>query len=1064
VVKLKKTYFKNILRDITKTFSRFISIVIIIAVGVSFYAGVRATSPDMQMSGDYYMARNNLMDFKLISTFGLTESDLSAVKKVPGVASAEAAYSLDAVVVQGDKNLVVNINSLPPENGINEIKIVAGRTAETNEEIVVEARFLRQNNLKIGDTIQLASGKNTDIGDDLKTSRFTVVGSAQSPLYISQLRQLSAVGNGAVKGFVYLLPSVFKSTVYTEIYAKVDVDESKSSLLNNDAYKAAIKTVEQALKDIGTDRSAIRYAEVIDQANKKIADTQKKLDQSKATAKEKFADAYASLDAAEQKLVLGESELTAKRTLFDQKMAAGAEQIETAKSQLAQVQKQLDAAKVEAMANVSSIMKAKVDEAKALSDADPGNTALFDQYYELNQIVVNDIIGKDFDEMAISSTAHGTFDQIMLYVDIKTMKDNFDAQQASLDSSAQTIAASETQLETARQEGLAQLDAAATQIAEGKREVASNTEKLKLEEAKAYAAISTGQAKLLDYQDKIRTLKSPDWYVLGRSTNVGYESYRLDSQRIGDIGKVFPLIFFLVAALVSLTTMTRMVLEKRTEIGTFKSIGYSDAAVIAHYLIYSLVASLTGSIIGISFAFKLFPPLIMNAYKGLYTIPYTVAPFNFSLAIGASALAILFTTVATVAATMGELRESPASLMRPKSPKTGKKIFMERLPFIWKRMSFTKKVTARNLFRYKQRLFMTVIGIAVCTGLIVTGFGIREGITGSAELQFTQIYKYDMQATLNTDLTHDETTTLEAQVDQTENLKSTLFTYTSNGTVKGGSTGEQDFYLVVPEKADALNDFVALTKNNKPYQLNDSGVVITQQLSKLIGKKAGDTIDIKVDGKTSTVKVAAVTRHYIQHYIYMSPAYYQKTVGSELKYNRFYGMLDDTSNTAEDNTTKVLTGMRHIESVSYKNRVHFDYSTSMGSINTVIIILILSAGVLAFVVIYNLINININERKRELATIKLLGFYNKELAAYIYKENTILTIIGALSGIVVGILMNRIVLSVVETSGMMFLKTISPIYLLASVLITMCFSLIVNAFMYREFDKIDMIESLKSVE
>jgi putative ABC transport system permease protein len=1064
VVKLKKTYFKNILRDITKTFSRFASILVIIAIGVSFYAGVRATSPDMQLSGDYYMTRNNLMDFKLISTFGLTQNDLSAVKEVPGVASAEGAYSMDAVIERGGRSLVVNINSLPPENGINTIKIVAGRAPQSNGEAVVEDRFFKENNLKIGDTIQLASGKSTDIGNDLKTKRFKVVGTAQSPLYISALRQLSSVGNGAVKGFVYILPDVFKNNIYTEIYAKVKSNESKSSLLNNDAYQTALKPVEQRLKDIGTDRNAIRYAEVVKEANRKISDSQKKLDESKVTANQKFAAAYVLLDSAAKKLTLGESQLKINRDLFNRKMTEGEQQIEMAKAQLSDGQKQLDSAKAAAMANIVTVVQSKLDEAKALMDSNPSDPTLVAQYYSLNQMYINDIYGKTFDEMYSSLTAHDTFDQMMQMIDVKSMKDNFDHEQATLDASAESIAASEIQLKVARQAGLAKLEAAAAKIDEGKKEITLNTAKLRAEETKAYAAIRTGEAKLLDYKDKIKNLKTPDWYVLGRSTNIGYESYRLDSERIGDIGKVFPLLFFLVAALVSLTTMTRMVLEKRTEIGTLKSIGYSDTAIITHYLIYSLVASLTGSIIGISFAFKLFPPLIMNAYKGLYTIPYTIAPFNFSLAVGASLLAILFTTLATVAATMGELRESPASLMRPKPPKTGKKIFLERFTFIWKRMSFTKKVTARNLFRYKQRLLMTVIGIAVCTGLIVTGFGIREGITGAAELQFTEIYKYDMQATLNTDINNAEMQTVKAEVNKNDNIKSVLFSYTTNGTVNGGSTGKQDFYLVVPENKNSLGTYIKLTKNNERFNLTDTGVIITEQMAQLINKKAGDIIGITVDGKTANVKIAAVTKHFIQHYIYMSPVYYQKTMGTELKFNRFYGMLTDTSSSAEDNTTKVLTGIRHVESISYKNRVHFDYSTSMSSINSVIIILIISAGVLAFVVIYNLINININERKRELATIKLLGFYNKELAAYIYKENTILTVIGALSGVVVGVLMNKIVLSAVETSGMMFLKTISPIYLLYSVLITMGFSLVVNLFMYREFDKIDMIESLKSVE
>jgi len=1063
-VKLKKTYFKNLIRDITKTYSRFLSIVVIIAIGVSFYAGVRATCPDMQLSGDYYMSQNNLMDFKVISTLGLTNSDLSAVREVPGVSQAQGSFSIDAVVVEGSRSLVVNVNSLPPKNGINTLKIVDGRVAEKNGEAVVEARFLKENKLKIGDTIQLASGNNGDIGDDLKDSRLTVVGSAQSPLYISALRQLSPVGNGAVKGFVYIPTADFKSDVYTEIYAKVDSNESKSSLINNDAYLKAVKSVKQRLMDIGTDRNAIRYAEVVKEANRKIAEAQTKLDDSKKAAAKKFADAYAAMDAAGKKLDQGEAELETKRLQFNQKMAAGEQQIEMGKGQLAAGQNQLDAGKATAMANISAAVKAKVDEAKVLLDSDPDNPTLLDQYYGLNQLYINDINGKDFDGMYGSLTAHGTLDQLTAFVDIKMLKSNFDAEQAKIEANAETLADSETRLEAARQEGQAKLDAAAVTIADGRKELARNAEKLKAEKVKADAAIGAGENKILDYKDKIKNLKTPDWYVLGRSTNLGYESYRLDSERIGDIGKVFPLIFFLVAALVSLTTMTRMVLEKRTEIGTFKSMGYSDASIIAHYLIYSLAASLTGSVIGISFAFKLFPPLIMTAYKGLYSIAYTVAPFNVSLAVGASLLAVLFTTAATVAATVGELKESPASLMRPKPPKTGKKIFLERFTFIWKRMSFTKKVTARNLFRYKQRLFMTVIGIAVCTGLTITGFGIKEGITGAAEHQFTDIYKYDMQATLNVGLNGSDLTALKEKVGDSGNLKSVLFTYTTNGTVKGGNTGKQDFYLVVPEDRDSLNKYIQLTMNHKQLDLADSGVVITQQLATLIHKKAGDTMDITVDGKTSGVEIAAVTEHYIQHYIYMSPGYYQKCFSNGLKFNRFYGMLKNTSETGEDSTTKVLTGIRHIESASYKNRVHFDYSTSMNSINSVIVILIVSAGVLAFVVIYNLINININERKRELATIKLLGFYNKELAAYIYKENTILTIIGALSGVLVGILMNKIVLSVVETSGMMFIKTISPIYLLYSVLITMGFSLVVNLFMYREFDRIDMIESLKSVE
>ncbi|HEY5587262.1 MAG TPA: ABC transporter permease [Ruminiclostridium sp.] len=630
--------------------------------------------------------------------------------------------------------------------------------------------------------------------------------------------------------------------------------------------------------------------------------------------------------------------------------------------------------------------------------------------------------------------------------------------------SRKKIAKAEAELNKGRVEGLAKLDNGRKELEVGEIEIDTNTEKLKSEEVKANAKIKDGEAEIRKNSGKLSDIKQPEWYVLGRPENVGYETYRQFSDRIDNIGKVFPLIFFLVAALVSLTTMTRMVQEKRIEIGTFKALGYSRTAIVSHYLIYSLSASAIGSLIGISLGFRLLPPFIMSAYSSMYTIPDSVRTFNTSLALQASLIAILFTVVAAAAATLDELREVPASLMRPKPPKSGKKIVLEKINFIWKRLSFTKKVTARNIFRYKQRLFMTVIGIAACTGLMISGFGLKEGIIGATESQFSTIYKYDMQGTLNINASEADKNDIKEKALKDSNIQSILFTYSKSGTVQLGKSKSQDAYVVVPEDKAAFNGFINLTTEGEKLELDEDGVILTEKLSKLINKKAGDTIEITLNDKVVKARISAVTEHYFQHYIYMSRAYYQKITGKDITFNNFYGLIHNTSEDRENNTFNTLKNISSINSVGFKNNVQVDYNKSVNSINSVILVLIVAAGVLAFVVIYNLTNINISERSRELATIKLLGFYNIELAAYIYRENTVLTVIGSLTGIPVGLLLNKLIAATAETNDMMFLQKISPIYFLFSILLTLLFSVVVNLAMYSRFDKIDMIESLKSAE
>jgi putative ABC transport system permease protein len=1119
---MKKTFFKNLIRDIGGSLSRFLSIVIIIAVGVAFYAGVRATSPDMKLSADSYLSKNNLMDFKLISALGLTNNDLTEVKNIKGVTAASGAYSVDAVIKKGQKSLVLNILSQPTENDINKVRMVSGRLAVKDNEAVVEQRFLDENDFKIGDKIVLQSGNDKNISDSIKNNEFVIVGSCESPLFVSVQRQLSSVGNGSVKGFVYILPGVFDLDVYTEIYVRTKDYLSENSMKDYDNYKINADIMEKNLKSLSLIQSEIRYKEVLKTADDKIKEAEDKLSNSKKEAEDKFSDARLKLTNAQKEIDAGYEKLKNNQNLFNEKISEGEAQISAGKSQIKSAETEISAktkelesgwqqleqgkkdlsssentlndSKQQAADGLSSAVSSKIEELKVLVDSNPGNLEISAQYQSLNHIYINDIKGKDFDSMydSLKKDKDGAIEQLKSFIDLESLKSTFDRSQSQINIGRSTltetenmlkdgekklkegkdalaankkkITDAETELSKAKQQGLTELAAGNRKLAASQNTVNENLSKLKSEEASANDKFKDAQIEIQDNKDKLTDIKKPDWYILGRSANIGYETYRQDSDRIDNIGKAFPLIFFLVAALVSLTTMTRMVQEKRLEIGTFKALGYSREAIVAHFLIYSLSASLIGSLIGISIGFRLFPPLIMNAYTSLYTIPDRLTPFNNKLAFEASLLAVLFVVAASIASTLEESKEAPASLLRPKPPKSGKSILLERLPFIWKKFSFTEKVTARNIFRYKQRFFMTVIGIAACTGLMITGFGLKGAITGATENQFSTIYKYDMQSSLTKNIDDAEKATMKQKVLNDSNMKSVLFAYSKNSSVKNDSNLTQDAYLLVPENADKLNQYINLTLNNKKVNLPDNGVVITVKLSKLLHKKIGDTIEITVNDKVLKASISGIAEQYIQHYIYMSPAYYQKLTGEKPEFNNFYGLLQNTSESLEDNTAKTLTKISHVGSVSFKNRIQIDYGKSVKSINYVVLVLIISAGVLAFVVIYNLTDINMNERKSELATIKLLGFYNSELASYIYRENIILTIIGSITGIGFGILMDKYVISTAETNILTFYKRINPMYFLYSVLLTILFSLIVNLTMYKRFDKIDMIESLKSNE
>ncbi len=603
------------------------------------------------------------------------------------------------------------------------------------------------------------------------------------------------------------------------------------------------------------------------------------------------------------------------------------------------------------------------------------------------------------------------------------------------------------------------------QIAQAKEELAQGWLDYEEGEATAQAELEDARQQIAQAEEELSDIEEPEWYVLDRSSMQSYVEYGMDAERIGSIGKVFPAFFFLVAALVALTTMTRMVEEERTQIGTLQALGYSRRSIAAKYLLYAISASLLGSIIGVAFGSQFLPWIIITAYQMMYTnIVAVKTPLQFDYALLSTLLAVGCTTLATWAACYRELRSTPAQLMRPAAPKQGKRVFLEKIPFLWKRLSFTGKSTIRNLFRYKKRFFMTVFGIGGCMALLMVGFGLRDSIAKIMDTQYTTVWTF--QAYLNLD-SNEDYSQIQEEANDYDHVLETLVAYQVSKEVSSETT-TMDAYLFVFEDVDRLPDFILLrsrTRQNETYTLTDNGVVLTEKLATQLGVNVGDSFQIaESDTKNYTVTVTAITENYLYHYVYMTPTLYEALFGKEPAYNQLLMRMEEISTEEEDAMATTFLEKKAVTGVSFVRDMQETVDNMMTSLDTVIWVLIAAAGLLAFVVLYNLNNINITERYRELATLKVLGFYDGEVAGYVYRENILLTFFGILIGIVLGLALHQYIIQTVEVSMLMFGQEIKPLSYLYSSLLTILFSLIVNIFMFYSLKKIDMISSLKSVE
>lgn len=645
------------------------------------------------------------------------------------------------------------------------------------------------------------------------------------------------------------------------------------------------------------------------------------------------------------------------------------------------------------------------------------------------------------------------------------------ASEAELSSAASQIASGRSQIEAAKntitekETSLAQAEA---ELADGRAELESGRKEYETQKADAEKELADAQIKIDDAKVEVDKIEDQEWYVNDRDVLAEYTSYGENADRMRAIGEVFPELFFLVAVLISLTTMTRMVEEERTQIGTLKALGYGKGAIAGKYLMYAFLATMGGSIFGVLIGEKLFPFVIIYSYQIMYThLPHIVTPYQWDYALMATGAALACTLLATFYACYKELTAQPAELMRPPSPKEGKRILLERVTLIWKHLNFTWKSSIRNLFRYKKRFFMTIAGIGGCMALMVVGFGIRDSIMCIGTIQYQEIQVYDGMIYLSSSVTEDEVQQIKNAMDGMDKMDRYIEMEMTREPISlsvDGST--EDVYLCVPEDKDKIEDFMNFRSRTtgEVYHIQDDGIILTEKMANTLDVSSGDTIYLGADGEEKEVTITDVCENYMQHYVYMSPELYQELYGEEPEYNSILFDLKDASAQELSQAGEELLKYDGVMNVTYTNSIEDQLNTMLQSLDLVIVVLIVSAGLLAFVVLYNLNNINITERRRELATLKVLGFYDMEVSSYVYRENIMLTIFSIVVGIVLGALLHRFVITTVEVDAVMFGRVVKWQSYLYSALFTTAFSLFVNWVMYYKLKKIDMVESLKSVE
>ena len=1182
---MSKALLTDIFRAIRRTFSRFVSIVIIIALGTSVFVGIKAASPSMNVTAEKYFSDNNLMDIRVQSVLGMTKNDLDAISKIDGVKGVMGEKFVDALVLVNGKPEIdidgsqistrayaINLNRLQEyyygvddKNFINRPTLIEGTYPTKNNQCLVDASELSApESYKIGNYIKLQEDSNSDLSG-LSVKEFEIVGIIRSPHYISFERGNTLVGSGKVGTFIYIPENVFTNDYYSEIYVTVDVADSLKP--GSDEYYDHINPVMEKIESISAANIATRVSELKKELPSKIVNAEKEYNNSKKAFDEAIAEAEKQLaeyqkyvddpqgayneavQKAAEALGIAESEFngntndyynaieTYNRNLEAYKSAQklqnekykawgeANEQYKSAERTLTNAQttlattKQFVSSTNNVISSTSSVLTSLEDYqngkmndeqlSQILSTIQNINPDLFASISSLSAVsmateaiaLINPYLEQQKEQLAVYEKQaeeaqkaltgyESKFREAAVYlqtaktaldtadIQLQTAQDQLESYYNKLSGSQNELTLAQIELMISKNEVSNDLDMLKSLIANAPTYLEKAKNEYNTQKADGEAKLTSAHNKLENAKKLYKNLDSAKWTVYDRNATPGYSSFESALSNIDVLANIFPVIFFIVAALVCLTTMTRMVEEERTQMGTLKALGYSSISIASKYIIYALFASILGAVSGVLIGVYAFPFAIYKAYSIMFVLPPIIFDIPVLYIALGTGISLLTTFIAAVVASARELRVQAASLMRPKAPKPGKRVLIERIPFIWKRLSFTGKVTVRNLLRRKSRFIMTVIGIGGCTALILGSIGFYSSITNLMQKQYDAegIAKYDMQIAF--DENQQENSSAMNILTNDSRLEDVMLS--SIQSVSGGSERTkkvEDVYLFVPKNAEILSSFVRLNnrRTGEAITLDDTGAIITEQFAKNTDTNIGDSIWIEtVDGDKINIPVANITENYTFSYVYLSENLYQYLFQEAVGYNYAIAtveqsILDDATSKDNAATKKAslaaeLMAYDSINVVAYVSDTIDTLNEVIGVLSIIILIFIVAAGGLAYIVLYNLSNINISERQRELATIKVLGFYDKEVSAYIYRENIILTLIGILLGMVLGLLVHKMFITFCAVDTVMYVQSLAWYCYPIAAALTAVFALVVNNIMHKKMRKIDMVESLKAVE
>ena len=1063
--------FKYSIKEIFVNRKRFISIMLMALLGVGFFAGLVASGPDMRDSLDKFLDDTNTYDINIVSTLGLTNEDVDEIKKIKNTENVHGIYSKDISFKTDDKEFI--FKAIEYSEKINTPILLDGKLPENNNECVVEQDFLIDSGFKIGDNIEI------DEDDELKANSFKIVGSVKSPIYVSMERGTTSLGDGTIDYYLYLNKDVFDMDYYPNIY--LNVNSAKIEKITTNKYNELVENVYKDIENIKEERETQRYNNIKEEASEKLQESIDEYEKGKKEGEAELKKAKDKIEDSEKEIKNAENELETGKTKAKKEISNAKAEISSSENKLKKSEKEYEEGLEKYSKGVKEYNSNKSKLESSLDVLNDNLKKLKDLKEEIEKQIalIEDEIKngnlENEDKLVLLKNQLSDLNSNIKEIESNKNKINNELSSAekelnktkkALDSAKKEIDNGYKELEKGKKELSSresslnnQFAKAEKEIEDGKKEIVDAKETLEKEEKKFNEEIKDAEKEIEDAKEDIEGIKEGKWYIFDREDDTGFSSFIDSINSMNNIATLFPIIFYLVAILISSTSMSRMVEEERGDIGTLKALGYSNLRIINKYIAYSLLSTVLGGIIGMFIGFILIPTVVWENYSIIYYLPEFYPKLRFSYGILGTVIAVICITGSTVHSAYKELKDEPSSLMRPKSPKMGKKVILEKIPFIWKRLNFSSKTTVRNVFRYKKRALMTIIGISGCTALILAGFGLRDSIKDIAEYQYGRVFEYDLVVSLNK-----EDEELVNLVKNSDIVESVSLTDSLSGSISAEGI-KRDTSIIVVENTEDFKNVANLRDidSGNIIDLSNEGVLISDKLASLLEIEKGENITLTdSDNNEFEYKVLGIVENYIGHYVYINKDLYESKE-NDFNINTLFIKYKEGNNDNEA-FEEMLLDDNSVTSITVVENSLEHVRDLLKSLDLVVMILIVSSALLAFVVLYNLANVNISERVREIATLKVLGFYDKEVDNYINRESIILTCIGIAIGLIAGVFLTGFVISTCETENMRFARNILLHSYIYSILITSVFSIIVNFATHFVLKKINMVESLKSIE